>query len=435
MLRATGAAKGVQITNVGGAGGTVGLPQFLNQWKGQGNALMVAGMVMVGAIIANKSPVKFSQAVPIARLTGEFQALVVPAQSAIKNAKDFADALKADPTKVPVAGGSAGGSDHILLGMIAKAVGVAPTKVSYVAFAGGGPATAALLGNQVAAGISGYGEFAEQIKAGKLRLIAISSDQRQPGIEAPTLKEQGIDVELSNWRGVFAPPGVNDAQRQAMIALIEKMAASPQWAEACSKANWTPITLLGDAYKAYLDDRDRAHRRNSRRSSGSRDMTGGGSSGAGAQPSRRPPVGETIIAVVVLVLAGRGLLADRGHSGVADLCQGRADRRSDHRRAWARLLGLLLLARGAARRLAVGSGAKPDDRPRGARMDRRRAGPERAADRPGRIHARLDHLFVCVARGFGSRVDRAGCRDRSRSSRSPPISDSPRRSASISAAG
>jgi putative tricarboxylic transport membrane protein len=253
VLRATGAVKGVQITNVGGAGGTVGLPQFLNQWKGQGNALMVAGMVMVGSIIANKSPLRLAQATPIARLTGEFQALVVPAPSQLKTAKDFAAALKADPTKVPVAGGSAGGSDHILLGMIAKALGVPPTKVSYVAFAGGGPATAALLGNQVAAGISGYGEFAEQIKAGKLRLIAVSSDKRQPGIDAPTLKEEGIDVELFNWRGVFAPPGVNDNQRQAMIALVEKMAASPQWADACQKRDWTQLTLTGNDYKTFLD--------------------------------------------------------------------------------------------------------------------------------------------------------------------------------------
>jgi putative tricarboxylic transport membrane protein len=253
VLRATGAVKGVQITNVGGAGGAVGLPQFLNQWKGQGNALMVAGMVMVGAITANKSPVKLAQATPIARLTGEFLALVVPAQSPFKNAKDFAAALKADPTKVPVAGGSAGGSDHILIGMIAKALGVAPTKVSYVAFAGGGPATAALLGNQVAAGISGYGEFAEQVKAGKLRVIAISADKRQEDIAAPTLKEEGIDVELFNWRGVFAPPGVNDAQRKAMIALMEKMAATPQWAEACKLHDWTQITLLGDDYKSFLE--------------------------------------------------------------------------------------------------------------------------------------------------------------------------------------
>ena len=206
VLRATQAVKGVQIINVGGAGGTVGLPQFLNSWRGQGNALMVAGMVMVGSLIANKSPVKLATATPIARLTGEFLALVVPAQSPFKTAKDFANALKADPTKVPVAGGSAGGSDHILIGMIARALGVAPPKVSYVAFAGGGPATAALLGNQVAAGISGYGEFSEQIKADKLRLIAISADKRQEGIDAPTLKEEGIDVELFNWRGVFAPP-------------------------------------------------------------------------------------------------------------------------------------------------------------------------------------------------------------------------------------
>ncbi len=253
VLRATGAVKGVQITNVGGAGGAVGLPQFLNQWKGQGNALMVAGMVMVGALIANKSPMKLASATPIARLTGEFLALVVPAQSQFKSAKDFVAALKADPTKVPVAGGSAGGSDHILVGMIAKALGVAPTKVSYVAFAGGGPATAALLGNQVAAGISGFGEFSEQIKAGKLRLLAISADKRQPGIDAPTLKEEGIDVELFNWRGVFAPPGVNEAQRKAMITLMEKMAATPQWTEACKTRDWTPIALFGDEYKAFLD--------------------------------------------------------------------------------------------------------------------------------------------------------------------------------------
>jgi putative tricarboxylic transport membrane protein len=253
VLRATKAVKGIQITNVGGAGGTVGLPQFLNQWRGQGNALMVAGMVMVGAIIANKSPVKLTSTTPIARLTGEFLALVVPAGSSMKTAKDFAAALKADPTKVPVAGGSAGGSDHILLGMMAKAVGMPANKVSYVAFAGGGPATAALLGSQVAAGISGYGEFAEQIKAGKLRVLAISSEKRQPGIDVPTLKEAGIDVELFNWRGVFAPPGVSEAQRAAMIALIEKMAASREWAQECEKRDWTQITLTGDKYKAFLE--------------------------------------------------------------------------------------------------------------------------------------------------------------------------------------
>jgi len=253
VLRATGAVNGVQITNVPGAGGAVGLPQFLNNWRGQGNSLMVAGMVMVGSLIANKSPLKITQTVPIARLTGEFLALAVPAASPFKDAKDFVAALKADPTKVPVAGGSAGGSDHIMLGMIAKAAGVPAARVSYVAFSGGGPAMAALLGAQVAAGVSGYGEFAEQVKAGKLRVLAISADKRQDGIDAPTLKEQGIDVELFNWRGVFAPPGVSDADRAAMVAMISKMAATPQWAEVCKQRDWTQITLAGDGYRTFLD--------------------------------------------------------------------------------------------------------------------------------------------------------------------------------------
>jgi putative tricarboxylic transport membrane protein len=253
VLRATGAVNGVQVTNVPGAGGAVGLPQFVNNWRGQGNSLMVAGMVMVGSLIANKSPLKITQTVPIARLTGEFLALAVPAASPFKDAKDFVAALKADPTKVPVAGGSAGGSDHIMVGMIAKAAGVPAARVSYVAFAGGGPAMAALLGAQVAAGVSGYGEFAEQVKAGKLRVLAISADKRQAGIDAPTLKEQGIDVELFNWRGVFAPPGVSDADRAAMVAMISKMAATPQWAEVCKQRDWTQITLAGDAYKTFID--------------------------------------------------------------------------------------------------------------------------------------------------------------------------------------
>jgi putative tricarboxylic transport membrane protein len=244
---------GAQITNVPGAGGAVGLPQFINQWKGQGNSLMVAGMVMVGSLIANKSPLSLSQVTPIARLTGEFQALVVPASSPFKTVQDFVAALKANPEKVPVAGGSAGGSDHILLGMIAKAVGVPAPKVSYVAFSGGGPATAAILGSQVAAGVSGYGEFGEHIKAGKMRLLAISADKRQAGIDAPTLKESGIDVELFNWRGVFAPPGVSEDQRKAMVSLVEAMAKSKEWAELCQKNDWLQITLTGPEYGKYIE--------------------------------------------------------------------------------------------------------------------------------------------------------------------------------------
>lgn len=252
VMLSEGIISGATVTNVGGAGGTVGLPQFASQFDGQGNALMMGGMVMVGAIIANNSPVTLANVTPIARLTGEFLALVVPAASPFQTVDDFVAALKADAATVPVAGGSAGGSDHILLGLIGQQIGVSAANMNYVPFAGGGEALASLLGNQVAAGISGYGEFAEQVNAGTLRLLAISSGERQEGIDAPTLKEQGVDVELFNWRGCFGPPNLSDADKAALVSMVETMANSEAWAKECAARNWTRITLTGDAFETFL---------------------------------------------------------------------------------------------------------------------------------------------------------------------------------------
>jgi putative tricarboxylic transport membrane protein len=221
--------------------------------RGQGDALMIGGMVMVGALIANKSPVSMRELAPIARLTGEYEVIVVNAASPLKSMKDLADAFKADPGKVSWAGGSAGGTDHILAGMIAKSLGVDARRVSYVAYSGGGPAQAALLGNQVTCGVSGYGEFAEQVKAGKLRALAISSDKRQDGIDVPTLKEQGIDVELANWRGVFGPPGLTPDKQAALVALVEKMVKGPTWQAELKKKDWTGIFLPGADFGKYLE--------------------------------------------------------------------------------------------------------------------------------------------------------------------------------------
>jgi putative tricarboxylic transport membrane protein len=254
VLRADGLVKEFKFEHAPGAGGAVGLPKFLNSRRGRGDALMIGGMVMIGAVIANKSPVKISDTTPIARLTGEAEVVVVPAESPFKSLGDLVKALKADPKKVSIAGGSAGGTDHIFAGMIARAVGVDPRQVAYVAYAGGGPAQAALLGNQVSAGISGYGEFEAQIKAGKLRAIAISSAARESGINVPTVKEQGVDVVLYNWRGVFGAPGITPAQRTALVNLIETMAKGKNWKAELEKKGWTDILLTGDAYSKYVNE-------------------------------------------------------------------------------------------------------------------------------------------------------------------------------------
>jgi putative tricarboxylic transport membrane protein len=242
----------VQVTNVPGAGGTIGLAQFVNQAGGDPTQLIVGGYVMVGAILTNNSPVTLDQVTPIARLTGEYEAIVVPAASDIKDMAGLVEKLKADPGSVSWGGGSAGGTDHITAGLIAKASGVDPTKVNYIAFSGGGEALAAILGNQVTVGISGYGEFAEQVKAGTLRVIGISSDERVPGIEAPTYKEGGVDVSIQNWRMVAAAPGITDEQKAAIIADIEKMVNSATWQKTLTDKGWANTYLAGDAFAEQL---------------------------------------------------------------------------------------------------------------------------------------------------------------------------------------
>lgn len=251
--KAAGLVGNMQFENVGGAGGMVGLPRFVNQRKGQGNTLMVGGSVMVGAAIANKSPVSMRNVTPIARLTEEAGVIVVPAAGKYKTWAELQAAIKANPKGVPVAGGSAGGTDHQILGLIVRALGRDPKEGAYVAFAGGGPANAAILGNQVAAGISGWSEFEEQIKAGRMIPLAVSGARRIPGVNVPTLPELGVNVTMSNWRGVFAAPGITQAQRDALIDLITRMHASQGWRNELEARKWSDVFLTERPFEREIE--------------------------------------------------------------------------------------------------------------------------------------------------------------------------------------
>jgi putative tricarboxylic transport membrane protein len=243
----------MQFENVGGAGGMVGLPRFVNQRKGQGNALMVGGSVMVGAGIANKSPVTIKDVTPLARLTDESTVLVVPSAGRFKTFKDLVAAMKANPKSVSVAGGSAGGTDHLVLGMMVKALGANPKDAAYVAFAGGGPATAAILGNQVAAGISGYSEFEEHIKSGKMIALASSGRQRIVGTTVPTMTELGLNVIMTNWRGIFAAPGISAAQRGQLMDLVGRIVTSPAWKNELVTRKWDDAYLTEEPFVRELN--------------------------------------------------------------------------------------------------------------------------------------------------------------------------------------
>ena len=251
-MQAAKVVQSVQFDNKGGAAGTIGLAQFVNSSKGDPHALLVGGMVMVGGILLNKSPVDLSMVTPVARLTSEYLVVVVPANSPHKTMDDLVKAFKADPGKVSWNGGSAGGSDHILAGLIAKSVGGDPAKVNYVASKGGGDQVANIVGGHVTAGIAGHGEFAEHIKGGRMRALALSSPAKLDGI--PSLKEQGIDVVLGNWRGVFGAPGISTAQRDALISAVKAAIESAPWKETVAKLGWDSVFLPGDQYKAFVEE-------------------------------------------------------------------------------------------------------------------------------------------------------------------------------------
>ncbi len=246
-------ADNVQFDNKGGAAGVIGLAQFVNSAKGDPNALIVMGAVMLGGIITGKPQVSLDKATPIARLTSEYNVFVVPAASPIKTMKEVVDQLIKDPGSVKWGGGSRGTTEHICASMLATKVGVDPKKVNYVAFRGGGEATAAILGGNVTVGGGGYSEMAEYITAGKMRPIGVTSDKRLPGINVPTLKELGYDVVLGNWRGLYGAPGLTPEQRAALTELVVKATKSKSWTESLEKNAWTPALLTGKAFDDFVD--------------------------------------------------------------------------------------------------------------------------------------------------------------------------------------
>jgi putative tricarboxylic transport membrane protein len=252
VLQGMGAARVVTVENVSGAAGTIGLARFIGAERGRGDVLLVSGLIMLAAIVTHESPVTLADTTPVARLIGEYEVVVVPTASPFRSLGDLVDAFRARPESVAWGGGSAGGTDQVLAGLIADAVGVAPRRVNYVAFSGGGDMLAALLGQQLAVGVNGFGEMQAQIEAGALRVLAISSAERVAGIDAPTLREQGVDVELVNWRSVVAPPAVSPEDRQRLVETMQAMVQSPEWREVLARYRWIDSFLAGRELEAFV---------------------------------------------------------------------------------------------------------------------------------------------------------------------------------------
>ena len=253
VLQDENLVSSAQVVNIGGAGGTVGLARLANEKDP--NTLMVMGYVMVGAVETNKSRASLADTTPIARLTEESEVIVVPANSPYKTIEDLLDAAKEEGKGISIAGGSAGGADHILAGQMYKAHGVDTKDLNYIPYSGGGESIAALLGGKVSAGISGVGEYAEQVKSGKLRALAVSGDEASDVLpDVPTLTDEGVDVNLTNWRGVVAPGSISDEQADALTDLVTELHDSDAWKAALKENGWADAFQTGPEFEAYLND-------------------------------------------------------------------------------------------------------------------------------------------------------------------------------------
>ncbi len=250
-LLGAGVTDEIEYENKGGKGGTLGLAYYAEKYSNDSNTLLMGGMVMVGAVALQKPAVDMSRITPIARLTSDYLVVVVAADSPIKTAKDLADRMLANAKDVPIAGGSAGGVDHMFAGVFVRGARGKPEDLVYLPFAGGMEVAQAVLSGKAVAGISGYSEFSDQLASGKLRAIGVSSKRTALGI--PAIREQGIDVEMANWRGVFTGQGVQLTRQAEILEGIKAATTQESWQKTLKQNRWDSSLLSGSAFNSFID--------------------------------------------------------------------------------------------------------------------------------------------------------------------------------------
>ncbi|WP_017595699.1 Bug family tripartite tricarboxylate transporter substrate binding protein [Nocardiopsis potens] len=243
----------VEVQNAEGAGGTIGLTQTVNR-AGQANMLTMTGMGMVGAVETTGSQHTMEDATPIAQLASEYLVVVVPGDSPYSDINELAEAWKADPGGIPVAGGSMGGVDQIFAAQVARSMDIPPEDINYLPYSGGGEVLTSLLSGTSDIGFTTLSDFADQIESGKVKALAISSPERLEGVDVPTLTESGYELEMSNWRGVIAPPGLTEAETAKLEELVAELRDSPSWADTLERNRWTDTYQSREEFEEFLDE-------------------------------------------------------------------------------------------------------------------------------------------------------------------------------------
>jgi putative tricarboxylic transport membrane protein len=244
----------VTISYEPGRGGVLALDKMNNEWRADEAVVMITGFVMLGSVSAARAQKLLEPMTPVALLAEEPELIVVPKASRYNTLMELLAAVRATPGAVAFAGGSAGGVDHILVGLIGTQIGVSPALMPYLPHAGGGDAVVTLLRGQATAAVGGVSEFLAPLRDGRLKGLAVSGRVRAANVDAPTLAQAGINLSILNWRGVLAPPDVGETHQRALARLVGQMTKTPQWQAALKRYGWTgqflPDERFGDYFKA-----------------------------------------------------------------------------------------------------------------------------------------------------------------------------------------
>jgi len=250
-MRVNGIVNNAQVVNIPGAGGTIGLGRF-STMTGQADTLLATGSVMLGGIELNDSPVDLGDVRPLARLSDDYDAIVVPASSPYNTLDELVEAWAKDPASFPWTGGSVGSIDHLIIAKLALEAGIDPAEITYIPKTSGGEAIQTISSDTAKAAVSGYNEFSDQIAAGRIRALGVSSPERLDGVDIPTLSEQGYDVEMANWRGMLAAPGITDEQFAELQAMVTETVQTAEWRDALARNQWTDSFMTGDEFAEFI---------------------------------------------------------------------------------------------------------------------------------------------------------------------------------------
>ncbi len=241
----------VQFKNIAGGGGTIGLTEFVRNAKGDDKALLFTGVIMMSSVITAKSPITIDMATPLACLTREYVGIGVAADSSFKTLADMVAALKADPSSVTVGGSGIGSVEHLALALMAQQSRIPLDKLNFITFSGN-EYVPALVSGKIKAVMTGVSELKPLAEAGRIRIIGVTSAQPIKGVDIPTLKSAGLDITVSNWRGVVGARGMSELAKAQWISKLDKLSKSPSWAKALAEQGLEDAYLSGDAFAAFL---------------------------------------------------------------------------------------------------------------------------------------------------------------------------------------